>query len=335
MLQRNHTLLFFILLMTCTVSSFMHGMKRNVNMECVLPANGESLPQDILEQIFTCLCENLINTPLNTPLFVQKSKPTIFNFNRYFSGNSQWHIAPNGNIAYLAGIRSVCKQWYDLLNPAEIKRRLHINADDIAHDLAIINAWKNQKNRSHAQFLAQMIKGQVDACNNILPKAIYNDSDKLKILLENGLVDPNCYFSGNLDLKFERKALYPSPLGCCIAISSKSHSCIKDFNEESFCLLLNHGADVHQKIDNGMNIIDVLLSFKHRISSKEIIDIIAEKEPLIGYQDKINKMNINLRSYNIKFCSMMTAIIVLIIILPMSYGIYNQIQYMNRNTSVG
>jgi len=197
---------------------FVHGMKRNVSSnlrekDLILPANGESLPQETLEKIFTYLCDIPIDVPL-----VQEPAQTSFFYSfkerccQYLSWSSdffilpereliernasneyQLKIAPNGIVACLAKMRSVCTHWRDnLLSPIEIKRRLSIDTDDIVKDLAKIKVFNNQKNYFHVHFLAEMIRGGSYICNHLVPSNICSSDDvnKLKIFLENDVINP-------------------------------------------------------------------------------------------------------------------------------------------------
>ncbi len=280
--------------LVCTGNVLLNGMKRNMLIEHSLP--GEPWPQEVLEEIFTYLCHIPINAPLVSESGIFSELNNIYHSHRYRCPHKrQLHIAPDGIVAWLATMRSVCTNWRDnVLSYAKIKHLLNIDCADIIADLTEINATSSSRNHFYVQFLAKMINGQNNVCNHLLFDIIYhdNDPDKLKIFLENDLVDPNCYLSG-------KNLLYPSPLGCCFNKRTSSWMDDNDSyeysyihcHEKSFRILLDHKADVYQAIDNKRNILDFLLFSTYTASSiNTIIKIIAEKVQFtVDYQDRILK----------------------------------------------
>ncbi len=217
----------------CTFNVFVYGMKRNIvnEKDLILPANSASLPQETLEQIFTYLCQTPIDISIVKAGFFyswsDQAREFLADNNCYFSPKHNWKIAPNGIVACLARMRSVCKHWHDtLLSPTEIKRRLSIDTADIVTDLMAIEVNESQKNYFHVQFLAEMVRGQRNACCYPVPNLYRydNDSVKLKILLENGIIDLSHQrlidhavedFRWN---RIARRAIYPIAMGILYGI---------------------------------------------------------------------------------------------------------------------
>lgn len=185
-MKKINYILIAVISIVCSFDSCVYGMKDEKNL--ILPAHGEPIPQEILEQVFSYVC----NTPIDRPLI---QKPGQFGLFSYVPSRCKLKIASNGIVGFLAKMRSVCKHWYDnLLSPAEIKRRLSIKTNDIVNDLAIIKVFDNQQNYFYVQFLAQMIQGTHNACNHLVPYRInsLDDINKIQILLECKLIELTC-----------------------------------------------------------------------------------------------------------------------------------------------
>jgi hypothetical protein len=151
--------------------SCVYGMKREITTATC--EDLITLPDEIIKKIFTDACYDQPNT-----FFVPKEYSLL---------------------ARLARMRSVCKRWYNQLQPADIKRIANINTNDIEAYLIDIIVNRYSRRYSHVQFLAQMIKNQLDAGDRIFDRIMHYESvfpgdgkylcpSQLNIFIENGLV---------------------------------------------------------------------------------------------------------------------------------------------------